>query len=79
MINSLKDLLKLRYFLKDPVAQLSYFLKKNLNAPEDMHAEVSDYPELNKDQYAVSTSDPKGYEDLNAYSIFFLKYPKIVK
>ena len=44
-----------------------------------MYAEASDYPELNKDQYAVATSDPKGSEYLNAYSIFFLKYLKIVK
>ena len=50
--------------------QLRQFLKKNVNAPEDMDKEASDHPELNKYQDAVATDYPKVPEDLEYYSSF---------
>ena len=35
-----------------------------------MDAEASDHPELNKYPYSVTTSDPKGLEDLDSGSSF---------
>ena len=48
---------------------LRYFLR-NVNAPEDMDAEESYRPELNKDQDAVATADSKGPGYLDSYLSF---------
>ena len=50
--------------------------KKTVNAPEDMDAESSAHPELNKFQDAVATADPKGTGDPDSNSSFI---PEVIE
>ena len=58
LINGINNLLKLRYFLK------------NSDAPEDLDAEASAHPEVNKDQDAVATAYTEGPKYLDADTSF---------
>ena len=60
----MKNLLKLRYFLR------------KINAPEDLDAESSAHPEVNKYQDAVATTDPEGPEYMDVYSSFLPEVPE---
>ena len=61
LINIMKNMLKLRYFLKQP--------------PEDMDAEASAHRNVNNYQFKVATAYPKGTEYLDAESIFLSEVP----
>ena len=48
----------------------TYVLSEKLNAPEDLDAEESAHPEVNKYQDAEETSDPEVSEDLDTDASF---------